>query len=342
MKSYIGLSVLQDREIDTKVRTGLFECSLPVAFFDDQTRGNSNLNSQISIGDEMRWSYEKTIGIRTSKTSFGELGDQFSNGVFIGSTDLIEQTESVILNHDWRLLELHWPIVWLPRDFVASDESTTSKRRKRPKEVYRQSLVSCIARHSASSRPTINNEDRQWRTERETKTYVGDFAKSANGRSSMRIFFVGHVFRQTGSDNDHIADHGGHFFDDEIQKSMKHQLNKSSRWKESLSISSHVFWLKEFCHGEKGFRRFSLTELFSLKRRSIKDDEQHRAESFLTWFNQVDWSCRWSSWGFEYIFSRSSVSHWTSETRTNVRSMFARTWTWRSSLHYFLKHRCLC
>ena len=37
----------------------------------------------------------------------------------------------------------------------------------------------------------------------------------------------------------------------------------------------------------------------------------------------LDWSCRWSSWGFEYIFSRSPVFHWTSVTRSkeiDVRS----------------------
>ena len=118
-------------------------------------------------------------------------------------------------------------------------------------------------------------------------------------------------------------------------------IERSSRWRESRSFvrsfSSHVFWLKEFCHGEKGFRRFGLTELFSLKQWSFNGDEQHRDGRL-----SLDWSCRWSSWGFEYIFTHSPWCFIEGPRLERTGSMFSRTWTWRSSLHYFVKHRCLC
>ena len=82
------------------------------------------------------------------------------------------------------------------------------------------SFVSCIARnciievYNQQKRSSFEKEDvRWWVYEEHERTVL-----------AMRIFFAGHVFCQTGSDDDHITGHGGHFFHREIdyitQRSM--------------------------------------------------------------------------------------------------------------------------
>lgn len=67
--------------------------------------------------------------------------------------------------------------------------------------------------------------------------HIRDAAQGPNGGRTVHILLSGHVFRQTGRDNDHVVGDGAQFFDAEIH-------HAAQRW---------ILRLKEFRHRKEGF-----------------------------------------------------------------------------------------